>query len=471
MNGFSLQQVSTGLYHNAIVTNKSQLYTWGKNLEKQLGRESSRCDLSAPTLLELNDNVIFVECGADFTMFMTDYYTVKAFGNNNYGQCGREISVGNDRNSIAGKLVRLRVSKRVVRLPDTSQCVDHPIEVPLPRPKIRMNFDAVRYLKSVPKFRSDFFLRDTFETTSCSHAASDEDDGNSTSPGTTDHTSLVNKFSALHLSSKNNTDCSGSVSKKDQLDISGDFIHYCLFIFHGIYDPRKILESATLSEFKVRILMLSYYVKEAFTLCLAAAKTTIQASTASSKRTNTTNDKEPDAVIDCDRLSDYVIKLFEYFTKDATIVPIHRTDLKYLIHAIFMYFVKNALSLESIESYFLSNIDHYLFGLASVLYFNNNNSKLEQQVQQKYTHLFSGCAAVNGSVHNLNASVDNGDCSIEGSSCSDNTIDSLVHEQLEPQKAENDEMALDFEVIFNNVSTSFKAIICQRLIEFDNDLN
>lgn len=444
-----------------------------------MGRESSRCDLSAPTLLELNDNVIFVECGADFTTIMTDYYTVKAFGNNNYGQCGREMSVANDRNSIAGKLVRLRVSKRVVRLPDTSQCVDHPMEVPLPRPKIRMNFDAVRYLKSVPKFRTDFISHDMFEATSCSHVISDEDDGNNTSPDAADETNLVNEFAALNLASKNGSNGSASATENDQLEISSDFIHYCLFIFHGIYDPHKILKSATLSEFKVRILMLNYYVKEAFALCLAAAKTNTmqhQAATALSKNLYAAAGKDLDAVVDCERLSDYVIKLFEYFTKDANIVPIHRTDLKYLIHAIFMYFISNSLPLEPIESYFLSNIDHYLFGLAIVLYFNNNNTKLEQQVQQKYTHLFSGCA-VNGGAYNTDAttgtaaSAVNGEDCVDGSSSSDNATDSMAPGERKQQKTQNDDMMLDFEVIFNNVSTSFKTIICQRLIEFDNDLN
>lgn len=79
-------QVSSGLYHNVLLTNTTQLYTWGRNLEKQLGRENTRCDLTKPTLLELNDNVICIDCGADFTLILTDNYTVKAFGNNNVGQ-------------------------------------------------------------------------------------------------------------------------------------------------------------------------------------------------------------------------------------------------------------------------------------------------------------------------------------------------------------------------------------------------
>lgn len=94
---FFYSQVSSGLYHNALVTNLSQLYTWGRNLEKQLGRENTRCDLQKPTHLEQNDNVVYVECGADFTLILTDQYAVKAFGNNNAGQVMKTFFQMNDR--------------------------------------------------------------------------------------------------------------------------------------------------------------------------------------------------------------------------------------------------------------------------------------------------------------------------------------------------------------------------------------
>lgn len=63
-----------------------QLYTWGRNMEKQLGQDNTRLELDRPTRLELSDNVIAIDCGADFTIYQTDNYTVKAFGNNNIGQ-------------------------------------------------------------------------------------------------------------------------------------------------------------------------------------------------------------------------------------------------------------------------------------------------------------------------------------------------------------------------------------------------
>lgn len=454
------------MYHNALVTDQLQLYTWGKNLEKQLGKESARCDLPTPTLLELNDKISHVECGADFTVVMTDTYIVKAFGNNNYGQCGRELSTANDRSSIAGKMVRLRVSKRVVRLPDNSQCVDHPMEVPLPRPKIRMNFEAVRYLKSVPKFRRSYMSRAIFDLTSQSHIFDDDEDGNCESPYGRDH----KNFEYNSVGSDSMSANSEPVEDRDQWEMSCGFIHYCLFIFHGIYDPHKVLQQTDLNEFKIRILMLNYCVKEAFSLCLSAAKATVQTKLSPIRKQRKSVDKDFCALADREKLSDCVVKLFEFFTKNASFVPIHRTDLKYLIYAIFMYFINNSMPLDPIESYFLSNIDHYLFGLAIIFFFNNNNnavnSKLERQIQQKYAHLFNDCAVEKGA-HNLHL--------ISGTETENSCLsDDISDTSLPPQTAQihnGNDLMMDSEEIFKNVSTSFKTIICQRLIEFDNDLN
>lgn len=458
---FYFLQVSSGLYHNALVTNLSQLYTWGRNLEKQLGRENTRCDLQKPTHLELNDNVVYVECGADFTLILTDQFAVKAFGNNNVGQCGRELNISSDKSAVTPKLVRLRVSKRIVRLPDSSQCIEQPIDVPLPRPKIRMNFDAVRYLKSIPSYRPEYISREIFRVPNFGESPSMENfDGYNLSPRSPKipndvMTPLAEEMAGIHLSHSPSSSKNETIS---DVNVTSEFIHYCLFILHGIYDAHKILSFTPSNEFKVRILMLNYYVKEAFDLCLGAAKKTIEM-----------HQSAEDVDLDNVMLTSYVIKLFEYFTKDASIVPIHRTDLKYLIHAIFMYFIENGLSLQSLEIYFLNNIDHYLFGLAFVLFFNNNNTKLERKVQQKYSHLFSGCAS-NDKILNFCATT-NGSSSLNaGDDEVSTTTTTTTTDQTSHIEQVNEEL-LDFETIFKYVSTSFKTIICQRLIEFDNELN
>lgn len=81
-----LHQVSSGLYHNALVSQHRKLFTWGKNLEKQLGRDRSQLECLKPTHLETIDDAVHVECGADFTLVMSGDLTVKAFGNSSFGQ-------------------------------------------------------------------------------------------------------------------------------------------------------------------------------------------------------------------------------------------------------------------------------------------------------------------------------------------------------------------------------------------------
>lgn len=370
-------------------------------------------------------------------------------------QCGRELNHP-DRNGYAGKLVRLRVSKRIVRLPDTSQCIEQPIEITLPRPKIRMNYDAVRYLKSIPKYHPEFISREIFRTVGCVVAtpSSENYDYNSlSSDGEINIAPLAHQFSTMKLSP---TSSAKHTTTYDH-EVTSEFIHYCLFILHGIYDAQKILSFTTLNEFKVRILMLNYYVKEAFSLCLASAKNTIAM-----------HQSQDDTDLDNMMLTSYVIKLFEYFTKDANIVPIHRTDLKYLIHGIFMFFIGNSLPLQPLEDYFLNNIDHYLFGLAYVLFFNNNNTELERKLHQKYSHLFGDCLP-DENRQNFNGATNDG----IGLNMNDedNSIAGEQSSQTDRNDNDNDDSQVDFEILFKHVSTSLKAIICQRLIKFDKELN
>lgn len=380
-----------------------------------------------------------------------------------------------DRNGYSGKLVRLRVSKRIVRLPDSSQCLDQPIEVPLPRPKIRMNFDAVRYLKSMPKYRPEFISREIFRSPGFAdmsplsenleyNSLSSDGEHNAANVSTLTPPEFPKPKQSPTTTTKHHSKSMPPIARGGcESDVTSEFIHYCLFILHGIYDAHKILNFTTLTEFKVRILMLNYYVKEAFSLCLSAAKDTIAM-----------HQSQDDIDLDNIMLTSYVIKLFEYFTKDANIVPIHRTDLKYLIQGIFMYFIENSLSMEQLEAYFLNNIDHYLFGLAYVLFFNNNNTKLERQLHKKYSHLFGDCTSDDGLAKNFGCDVN----STDGGSSSMNTgddgeeIEGPTIAETSNQTDQNDNNVKDnYDILFDHVSVAFKAIICQRLIKFDKELN
>ncbi|XP_037026178.1 uncharacterized protein LOC119067371 [Bradysia coprophila] len=350
--------ISSGLYHHAFITDRQSLYVWGKNLEKQLGVEKSQFEFTSPNHLNTVGPAIHVECGADFTLVMLTDYSVKAFGNNNNGQCGRDNVA--DKPAAAGRLVRLRVSKRVVRIPDQSQCFESPVDVSLPKPKITMDFTPTRYLKCLPMYRPHYVEK-------CDVMKEDED-----------------RYKGL------------SAAQNDQ----SEFIHYCLALYHGLYDSRTILDACERKEFKIRILMLNYHIRNAFTICMAETRN-VRHST----------------------------EVFEYFTKDANVVPINRQDLKYFIYELFMHVINNSFSVEEVEAFFLKDLDHYLFGLAHVLFFNNNNSKLERQVYEKYYCLFGG---------DLEATADS------------------------PEAFDKSEE------IFKNCSVLFKTTICQRIIDYDN---
>lgn len=284
-----------------------------------------------------------------------------------------------------------------------------------------MDFDPVRYLKSVPKFNRRYIVKSRLiESMKPSHTSTIE-----SNLATIIDQELITGLDNLHVNEFNRNclvDTQPSFSDEETSDemhnmlaninvqnnsssciidddeaFRNEFIHYCLFIFHGIYDPVKILEFATQKEFKIRVMMLNYRVTEAFSLCISDTKTAQQA-----------------------------IAIFEHFTNDSSVVPIHREDLKFLIYELFMHFINKKFAIADVEEYLLNDLDSYLLALAYVLYFSNNNSNLERQVTAKYSHLF------------------------EGDLDYPNTL-------------------VNTDRIFKTVSVAFKAHICQRLIDWENN--
>lgn len=336
-----------------------------------------------------------------------------------------------------GKLVRLRVSKRVVRIPDSTQCFEFPVDVPLPRPRIIWYNEPVRYIKSVPLFYRRYIKHsDAFATNNERNSYQFDDDvvisdllekinhdGNHNNDDSGDFSGdqRSDRFDATKWNINNNNNnnnsnemqiienqmCSEEQSgtTADQLKYPNDFIHYCLFIFHGIYNPNRMLELVVAKEYRVRILMLNYRIKEAFQLCISDITVPRQA-----------------------------IRTFEYFTKDANVIPIHREDLKYLIYELFLHFIvdegqpPNGFVVGEIERFFMADLDYYLFALAYVLYFNNNNTDIERLALTKYAELFG---------------------------------DDVKYADIE--------MMEKSEVIFNAVSVEFKTTVCQKLFEYEDN--
>ncbi|KYN28946.1 X-linked retinitis pigmentosa GTPase regulator like protein [Trachymyrmex cornetzi] len=190
-----INQISVGCHHNALITKDGSLYTWGRNLDGQIGNGTRR-EVLIPTPLYYNsacifaqipprhndfkriqnqwdldtdaksnyslanngnvpenngnisDSSIYVEnaginkerinpvinavgvaCGYDYTVTIQPGGTVLAWGNNSRAQLGRIPA--KDARDADDKLVLLKSSKRIVRLPNALHvALDVPSQVP-----------------------------------------------------------------------------------------------------------------------------------------------------------------------------------------------------------------------------------------------------------------------------------------------------------------------------------------------------
>lgn len=195
VNG-QIVQISTGCHHSSLLTKDGSVYTWGRNLDGQIGNGSRR-EVTIPTPLSYNpasslvkvpprnngyrasekknsaetDNentkgggnhndsrpsypstngnedirrdeinraikAVSLCCGCDYTVAMQPGGTVLAWGSNNTAQLGRPPV--EDARGVEGKLVLLKSSRRVVRLPHAAHsALDTPSQVPnIPTPVI-----------------------------------------------------------------------------------------------------------------------------------------------------------------------------------------------------------------------------------------------------------------------------------------------------------------------------------------------
>jgi hypothetical protein len=397
---------------------------YSKNIERQLGRESVKPDLFVPTKHHILDDVKFVECGADFTLVITNDNELKAFGNNNQGQCGVENP--SDKQANASKLIRFKSSKRVFRIPESSLFIDKPVtvKVPFQSHTTIINFSSnqpICYLKNLPKFKRNSLIESSLSKSIRKDEIFDEIDQN-----LLNNNSSLSSLSSVtsNSSSKSSTD-STDFEQLQQLNYSNDFVHYCFFIFQGLYDENHFYDyfyqmqrvhaqsgsevnGGTLStftnEYKIRILMLNYNYIDAFKLALHNFRGESQCS----------------------------IKLFEFFTTDSNIIPMNQEDIKYFIYDIFLHFIRNHLDLNLLENYLLQNIDYYLLQLSFILYFSNNNNNnqtngLEKQLFEKFKHLYSN-------------------------------YDNFTYFECT-------------ELIFKSISTKFHVFLCSHLLKYSENFN
>lgn len=401
--------ISSGIYHYGLITTSSSLYMWGKNIERQLGRENVKPDLTVPTKhLALHDTPVkYLECGADYSLVITNDNELKAFGNNGNGQCGVENVA--DKQAGGGKLIRFKSSKRIFRIPESSMYLHNPVTVKIPTnaPSTFINFSSnqpICYLKNLPKFKRNCIIESSLSKSIRKSFLGDSIIDTNRNPS-----SFSSLSSEASESSKSSSDDEGC----DQ-HLQNDYIHYCLFLFQGLYDATRFydkqLSHIVGSEYKIRTLMLNYNYIEAFKQALAS---------------------------DGNKSAAMSIKIFEYFTTDSNIIPMHTEDIKYFIYDVFLHFIKHEMDIEELEKYFLYNLDYYFLQLAFILYFcgNNNNNNvqqangLEKQLFDKFKHLYSN---------------------YENFAYFDSN---------------------EIEIIFKSISTSFHCTLCQNLLKYSENFN
>lgn len=388
------------------MTASGYVYTWGKNFEKQLGRENisdQDSQLGVPGVVNNLTSVVQLECGSDYTLTMLNDNTIKAFGNNNNGQCGQDtIFRGSAHN---GKLLKMRTAKtkKLLRLPENRQHIETPSKIRLPYDEIVFEgLNATRYLKSIPPFSSTYIRRGSILEELCR---------------------IEGKFDGLSIKSDdqyNSGEGENVTPKEPEVQMvtpvdteTSEYIHYCLFVFHGLYRMEPLLDMDNMSnEFKIRMHILNFNFTEAFKYCLSS---------------------------DCD--ASKAITIFEYFTKDSSIIPLYREDLTQLMYELFCYFLMKSYDIGLIENYLMGDLDYYLLACAYVLYFNNNNSDIEREVLNKYASSFGRVSESSGALVRVS------------------TTSTIPVVTQDTEQCEN---------IFAAVTTKFKSTVCQRLLEYDD---
>lgn len=186
-------QISTGCHHSALLTKDGTVYCWGRNLDGQIGNGTRR-DVNIPTPLtynsvsvlgnipprninrsnnseinsQLDNNIIksnnkkdenhrvikavTVCCGCEFTIAIQPGGTVLSWGSNSVAQLGRPPT--KDSSSIAEKLVLIKSSKRIVRLPP-----------PPPPPPLHGAHVALDTLSQVPNIPIPFITYQSYDVT------------------------------------------------------------------------------------------------------------------------------------------------------------------------------------------------------------------------------------------------------------------------------------------------------------------
>jgi len=95
LDGMKVKAISSGRWHNLVLSEFDDLYSWGWNADKQLGHSHNMATVSVPSLVEITDQEFCaVGCGSRHSAALTRSGKVLTWGWNGYGQLGHEDNTG-----------------------------------------------------------------------------------------------------------------------------------------------------------------------------------------------------------------------------------------------------------------------------------------------------------------------------------------------------------------------------------------
>ncbi|XP_060880843.1 uncharacterized protein LOC132952538 [Metopolophium dirhodum] len=153
-------QMCCGCHHSAVISTTGQLYTWGLNLDGQLGVSGIRERLVPTVTLVGPPSVIVdssstsgslikeVRCGADFTLALDAANKLWGWGSNHEGQLGKIPEEDLAKTLLDGKMVMIKSTNKVIKIQHgTVNKLDSPIEILLPQ--LRFSFSNIKDILSI----------------------------------------------------------------------------------------------------------------------------------------------------------------------------------------------------------------------------------------------------------------------------------------------------------------------------------
>ncbi|XP_023343350.1 uncharacterized protein LOC111712841 [Eurytemora carolleeae] len=153
-----VNSISCGSQHSLILTDQGQVYTWGRNMEGQLG-QGGRNSTKLPALIVGldQDYICAAVCGSDFTLALSESGSLFGWGSNSSCQLGRP-PLEPDKGTEQSKVLLMKTTKRIIRLQHGLQ---NSCDIPKPVPGIQK---SGIYAEQINKTPQEYLVSDLYPT-------------------------------------------------------------------------------------------------------------------------------------------------------------------------------------------------------------------------------------------------------------------------------------------------------------------